>query len=716
LICKQVRGVKCRMQGYTADNSLQAQLAGHFGLRENPFGVTPDPRFLFHTETHREALASLINGIDCEFGFQVLLAQPGMGKTTLLFNLLERYHAAAHTAFLFQPLQEPRELLQAILLELGSGSEETSLSKLSERLNNVLGQAAQERKRVIVIVDEAQNLDFAVLEALRQLSNFETAHKKLMQIVLAGQPQLAKKLGSPEQQQLLQRISFIARLSPLALNEARAYIQHRLQTAGYRGGDLFTAGAVWNIWDRSQGVPRNINTLCFNAMLLAFAEQARSIDERILAEASRDLDLTCAMHDLYQKDASAAGAGGRGKVQPIRETRPPETNSTRLGTAERAEVVGDVSLPLPETTLRSVAPSDKNVSGGLGSIPPELVDAIARINQALEEQKILLVSKSAPAARAPSAEVLARSNEESLQRPATQIRGGTRPAVQGESTAKAGKSSAPAVQKIDSPARGSATAVAAHPPRVFEQKSYVSGTVMAQSRGPVAGKKSKTGGSLLKALLFAASTAILAVALVERVPLQRLGKLQAKALGLPAYLMGDSETGSPQDTPERSVPNNPSGTSSGNVNSNSRPARYTPPDQEEVIVRNFPQVSPSAIAGRGSQQLVTSIFFEQDSAVIRWQYRSALQQIADALAQNPQANAVLEGHTDNTGPEAYNLDLSSRRAIAVQNSLVNELHIPRERLTAIGAGSAAPVQPNSSPTGRAYNRRVEARLVPADVP
>jgi outer membrane protein OmpA-like peptidoglycan-associated protein len=239
---------------------------------------------------------------------------------------------------------------------------------------------------------------------------------------------------------------------------------------------------------------------------------------------------------------------------------------------------------------------------------------------------------------------------------------------------------------------------------------------MAQSPGPVTGKKSKTGGSLLKALLFAASTAILAVALVERVPLQRLGKLQAKALGLPAYLMGDSETGSPQDTPERSVPNDPSSTSSGNVNSNSRPARYTSPDPEEVIVRNFPQVSSSAIAGRGSQQLVNSIFFEQDSAVIRWQYRSALQQIADALAQNPQANAVLEGHTDNTGPEAYNLDLSSRRAIAVQNSLVNELHIPRERLTVIGAGSAAPVQPNSSPTGRAYNRRVEARLVPADVP
>ena len=236
---------------------------GHFGLRENAFGVTPDPRFLFLSQTHREALASLVNGIDCDFGFQVLVAQPGMGKTTLLFNFLERFRTTAHTAFLFQPQPNPCELLQSVLLELGTNSEETSLRKLSEQLNQVLTRAARERRRVIVVLDEAQNLDFAVLEALRQLSNFETASTKLMQIVLAGQPQLAKKLALPEQEQLMQRISAFGRLSPLALNETKAYIDHRLATAGYPGGDLFTLGAVRNIWDHSRGIPRTINTLCF---------------------------------------------------------------------------------------------------------------------------------------------------------------------------------------------------------------------------------------------------------------------------------------------------------------------------------------------------------------------------------------------------------------------------------------------------------------------
>ena len=203
------------MQSHAPENSVQSQLFIHFGLRENPFGGTPDPRFLFHSETHREALASLVNGIGCEFGFQALVAQPGMGKTTLLFNFLEGFRATAHTAFLFQPQLEPHELLQSLLLELGVVSEDTSVRRLSEQVNQLLGRAAAEHKRVIVVVDEAQNLDFAVLETLRQLSNFETTRAKLMQIVLAGQPQLAKKLAAPEQEQLRQRISAIGRLSPL---------------------------------------------------------------------------------------------------------------------------------------------------------------------------------------------------------------------------------------------------------------------------------------------------------------------------------------------------------------------------------------------------------------------------------------------------------------------------------------------------------------------
>ena len=293
---------RCPVQTQTSENSVQNQLFVHFGLRENPFGGTPDPRFLFHSETHREALASLMNGIHCEFGFQVLVAQPGMGKTTLLFNFLEGYRDTAHTAFLFQPQLAPHELLQSLLLELGAASEDTSVRKLSEQINQVVSRAAQEHKRVIVVVDEAQNLDFLVLETLRQLSNFETPRAKLMQIVLAGQPELVKKLAAPEQEQLRQRISTISRLSPLTFNETRAYINHRLRTAGYKGSEIFTLGAARQIWENGKGVPRKINTLCFNAMLLALAGNAKSIDETILGEATRDLDMPSVLADIYRTE------------------------------------------------------------------------------------------------------------------------------------------------------------------------------------------------------------------------------------------------------------------------------------------------------------------------------------------------------------------------------------------------------------------------------
>ena len=340
---QQNRPDRCPLRS-NAEYSVQGQLVGHFGLWENAFGVTPDPRFLFLSQTHREALASLVNGIDCDFGFQVLVAQPGMGKTTLLFNFLERFRTTAHTAFLFQPQPNPCELLQSVLLELGTNSEETSLRKLSEQLNQVLTRAAGERKRVIVVLDEAQNLDFAVLEALRQLSNFETASTKLMQIVLAGQPQLAKRLALPEQEQLMQRISAFGRLTPLALTETQAYIDHRLATAGYQGPHLFTQGAIRNIWDHSRGVPRNINTLCFSSMLLAFAEHARSIDERIVEEAARDLNLDSVMADLYQMGPSRAVSGGNRRVQLIRETDPPKTDAAGAGVIAQAAVVpGNIS-------------------------------------------------------------------------------------------------------------------------------------------------------------------------------------------------------------------------------------------------------------------------------------------------------------------------------------------------------------------------------------
>jgi type II secretory pathway predicted ATPase ExeA/outer membrane protein OmpA-like peptidoglycan-associated protein len=684
---------------------------GHFGLQENPFGVTPDPSFLFLSETHREALASLINGISCEFGFQLLLAQPGMGKTTLLFSFLERFRTAAYTAFLFQPLFEPRELLQAVLSELGNGSEQSSMGKLSEQLNSVLGRAAQERKRVIVVVDEAQNLDFSVLEALRQLSNFETTQKKLMQIVLSGQPQLAKKLGAPEQEQLLQRISSIGRLSPLGLNETRAYISHRLKTAGYRGSDLFTPGAMWNVWDHSKGVPRNINTLCFNAMLVAFAEHARSIDERILQEASRDLDLKSALADLYQMDASAAVSGGNGKVQPIRETKPAGTDPGGKRPLEKPIEVSGAVGRAPEWTATASPRNDESTKGTVDSLPPALVEAIARISQSLEEQKIILLSKSAGPAGAPSAtafEAPASSSQASSSQPSAPVKSSNTAAGPGDGTStpeKKSPSTATEEKAAAPPDRGPGTNLTSRQPNPAPAESSSSPGVPVTPRQPPT-KRPERGGPWLRVFSFLAISSTLAFVLVEKFPLRRAGEVEASESVVSVSGQGDSAT--PLLPKDSSSPSPKNGVADARGPRNARAS-----ESDDVTVRKFPldsEVAP-AVSGHAPASPYR-IFFDQDSAVIGWQYRAALHEIADALAANPETNVILEGHTDSSGEEAYNLDLSSRRAIAVRDALVNGLHVSGAQLSTIGAGSFAPVRPNSTAEGRAYNRRVEVRLVP----
>jgi type II secretory pathway predicted ATPase ExeA/outer membrane protein OmpA-like peptidoglycan-associated protein len=663
-MCHRTGGGTCDVQGYAAENSLLGQLFIHFGLRENPFGVTPDPRFLYHSRTHREALASLINGIDCGFGFQVLIAQPGMGKTSLLLNLLGRFRTTAHTAFLFQPQREPHELLQSVLYELGTSSEETSLCKLFEQLNQVLYSAAQERKRVIVLVDEAQNLEFAVLEALRQLSNFETPHTKLMQIVLVGQPQLAEKLAAPEQEQLLQRISAIGRLSPLALDETQAYINHRLTTAGYSGVDLFTQAGVRMVWNLSKGVPRNINTLCFSAMLLAFAEHAKSIDERILKEAARDLDLNSMLADVYQMEPSVAVLGGNGKVQPIRKTTPPETGNARPGAIEEP-VAGTGSISREaRTSAASAGIGDRNTAGAGENIPPSLVETLVRISQALEEQRLMLMAKSAalpqPLSVSPviplhttvaeATETPASSGRTSLP-PSTPIENSTVAANRGGPTANLEKNSPlkTAEREVRSERKSTSDPAQRQPGKARAEQSVISEVPVMHGYQPTAKKRSEKGSLWPKALALAAFSGVLALVLVGKFP---------------------SPPGSPA--------------------TDFRDPRTPSSDQSEEVRR---------------------IFFDEDSDVIGLQYRPWLQQIADTLAEDPTASVILEGHTDGIGPRAYNLDLSSRRAVAVLDALVNELHVSRTRLTAIGAGAAAPLQPNSTTAGRAYNRRVEVRLI-----
>src|ERR1700728_1505205 len=203
----------------------------YFGMREQPFGVTPDPRFLYLSAAHREALASLYYGIEANRGFLGLIAKPGMGKTTILFHLLEKFRSTARTAFLFQTQCSSREFMRFLLAELGYETGDHDFVRMHEEFNQHLLREARAGNRFIVVVDEAQNLDPSVLETIRLLSDFETPQVKLLQIVLSGQPELADKLASRHLAQLRQRISLVSSLKPLSEEETRNYVQHRLRVA-----------------------------------------------------------------------------------------------------------------------------------------------------------------------------------------------------------------------------------------------------------------------------------------------------------------------------------------------------------------------------------------------------------------------------------------------------------------------------------------------------
>jgi general secretion pathway protein A len=264
----------------------------HFNLREQPFGVTPDPRYLFDTSTHREALAALLYGIESGLGFIALTANPGMGKTTILFEALARLGESARTVFLFQAIQNPTDLVRALLIDLGEKDPQGTLVDLETRLNEILVRQSETGKRLVVVLDEAQNLDHSVLEAVRMLSNFETGSHKLLQIVLCGQLQLADRLWEPGMLQLRQRISIFAYLKPLTLVETANYIQHRLKVAGHQGSKpLFTTEAVALIARHSGGIPRNINNLCFNALSLGCALKKSVINADAVKEVIGDLNV-----------------------------------------------------------------------------------------------------------------------------------------------------------------------------------------------------------------------------------------------------------------------------------------------------------------------------------------------------------------------------------------------------------------------------------------
>ncbi len=268
-----------------------AELLSYYGLRQQPFGVAPDPACLYPARTHREALAWLHYGVASDRGFAALVAPPGLGKTTLLYRLMDDLRDSARMVFLFQTQCESRDLLRQILRELGVDSAGMDAVAMHEKLNHALFAEMMEGKRFVLIVDEAQNLDARVLETIRLLSDFETPHAKLLHIILSGQPQLGQTLAEPQLAQLSQRISVLAQLEALSIAETSAYIEHRLRLSGGAGGALFTPGALVAIAQRSEGIPRNINSLCFHALSIGYTRRQQTVTSDVVREAAALLDI-----------------------------------------------------------------------------------------------------------------------------------------------------------------------------------------------------------------------------------------------------------------------------------------------------------------------------------------------------------------------------------------------------------------------------------------
>ncbi len=263
-----------------------------YGLKENPFNVTPNPDYIYLGENHREALAQLLYGVRTKKGFIVITGEVGTGKTTLIHFLLEKLEGNNHTktAFLFNPKLTVNDFIQYILKDLGVRVQGQTKGEFLHHLHRYLLNAYRRDERVVLIVDEAQGLRPELLEEIRLLSNLETSKSKLLQIVLVGQPELDKTLSQTEFRQLRQRINLRYHLRPLNFKETREYIEKRLRVAGATE-PIFTDKAIKEIYRRSGGIPRLINILCDNALLNGFALDQKRVDEKSVREVSIDLKL-----------------------------------------------------------------------------------------------------------------------------------------------------------------------------------------------------------------------------------------------------------------------------------------------------------------------------------------------------------------------------------------------------------------------------------------
>ena len=268
-----------------------------FGFNESPFSLSPDPAFLYRSAQHEEALANLIYGVQSKKGFVVLTGEVGTGKTTLL-ECLRDYLDAQYIefAFIFNSRLTPDQFFEMIAYDLDLRCNRTSKNEVLFALNSLLLQQAEQGRTTVLIVDEAHNLEWEVLEEVRLLGNLENRRGKLIQVILAGQPELDRKLEAPNLRQLKQRIVLRCNLDPFTLEESNEYIKTRLFKAGMSDQTVFPPELVGEIHLRSQGIPRIINAICDNLLLTCFAMETKIANLDMLDEVSKDMRLEWAGH------------------------------------------------------------------------------------------------------------------------------------------------------------------------------------------------------------------------------------------------------------------------------------------------------------------------------------------------------------------------------------------------------------------------------------
>jgi general secretion pathway protein A len=283
----------------------------HFGLLRAPFEMTPDPAFLYLGESHQEGLATLVYGVRARKGFVMLTGEVGTGKTTLLHALLAQLNPNTAAAFVFNPRLGPLDFFRVLFDEFDIATPCATKAEFLICFNKFLIERLERDHPTLLIVDEAQNLSPEMLEEIRLLSNLETPHSKLIQIMLVGQPELEEQLQRPELRQLRQRISLRFRLRPFDADETENYVQERLRLAGYTGKGVFKRGALRRLHTVTAGIPRLINVVCDGALLLCYSRGQTSVDASEVDEVARDLALLERNDENAPNAADAAPRKGR---------------------------------------------------------------------------------------------------------------------------------------------------------------------------------------------------------------------------------------------------------------------------------------------------------------------------------------------------------------------------------------------------------------------